>query len=258
MMAHLFDDWSRVAGRLRAAPAIALFLDFDGTLARLRPRPEQVLLHGSVRQVLAVLARCPRFRVWVISGRRRDDVRARMRVPRVRYLGLHGWEGDSGGPLARRELADATRLALPRLRSSVEAAMAGVRPVWVEDKEYAFTVHYRGVAEGDVRRVRSVLGTVVAPFSRRFRIARGRKVWEVLPREIGDKGVAVRRQLAFLSEPAVPVYVGDDRVDEPAFAALRDGVTVRVGGKGPSRARYRLRGVSEVGAFLNKLKEEFA
>jgi len=253
MTAHLFDDWSGIAGRLRSAPVSALFLDFDGTLARLRPRPEQALLHGSVRQVLSVLARCPRFRVWVISGRRRDDVRAKIRVPRVRYLGLHGWEGDGGGALAA-----GTRRDLPRLRSSVSTAMANIPGVWVEDKEYAFTVHCDDLPEPDMLRARSLLDAMVAPFSGRFRIERGKNVWEVLPREIGDKGVAVRRQLAFLPGPALAVYVGDDRVDEPAFAALRDGITVRVGGHGRSRARYRLGGVAEVSAFLYKLRAEFA
>ena len=76
-------------------------------------------------------------------------------------------------------------------------------------------------------------------------------------KELGHKGLAVRRQLAS-TNPAVPIYIGDDRVDEPAFAALRDGITVRVGGHGPSRARYRLAGVAEVSVFLHKLREEFA
>jgi trehalose-phosphatase len=252
-MRHLLSDWNAVAGRLRAAPAIALFLDFDGTLARLRPRPDQALLHGSVRRVLSVLARCPRFRVWVISGRRLDDVRARIGVPGIHYLGLHGWERGNGNALAGE-----TRQALPRLQASVATVMAAVPGVWVEDKEHAFTVHYGGVSEPDVRRARALLDTMVEPDSRLFRIERGHSVWEVLPRELGDKGLAVRRQLALLSDTAVPVYVGDDRVDEPAFAALREGITVRVGGNGRSRARYRLDGVGEVSAFLQKLREEFA
>ncbi len=253
MTSHLFDDWIHVARRLRAAPAIALFLDFDGTLARLRERPEQALLHGPVRQVLSALARCPRFRVWVISGRRLDDVRSRIGVPRIRYLGLHGWEGEGEGALSEK-----TRVALPRIRSSFDTAVANIPGVWVEDKEHAFTVHYGGADESEVRRARTLLDTIVAPWPELFRVQSGHNVWEVLPREIGDKGVAVRRQLRFLSDTALPVYVGDDRVDEPAFAALRNGITVRVGGNTRSRARYRLGGVVEVSAFLQRLREEFA
>jgi len=253
MTSPLFDHWVQIASRLRAAPAIALFLDFDGTLARLRPRPEQALLHGSVRQVLSVLARCPRFRVWVISGRRLADVRSRMRVPRICYLGLHGWEGKGCGVLA----AD-TGLALSKIRSLVSKAVSTVAGVWVEDKEHAFTVHYGGVPEPEAQRARSLIDRIVRPYAENFRIESGHNVWEILPKELGDKGLAVRRQLASMTNPAVPIYIGDDRVDEAAFAALRDGITVRVGGHGRSRARYRLAGVAEVSVFLHKLKEEFA
>ena len=252
MISHLFDDWPAVVRRLRAYRAIALFLDFDGTLARLRPRPDQVLLHGSVRRVLSVLARRPRFRICVISGRRLDDVRSRIGVPRIHYLGLNGWEGHG------ERLTEETARAIPRLRSEISAAMAEVPGIWVEDKRYAFSVHSRGVPQPDVSHARSLLDAVVASSSQRFRVKTGNKVWEVLPRELGDKGVAVRRQLALMPNPAAAVYVGDDPVDEPAFAALPDGITVRVGRNTLTRARYRLRSVAEVSTFLHKLKEEFA
>lgn len=252
MISHLFDDWPTVVRRLRASRVIALFLDFDGTLARLRPRPEQVLLHGSVRRVLSVLARCPRFRICVISGRRLDDVRSRIGVSRIQYLGLHGWEGAGEG------LTEETARAIPQLRSEICAAMAEVPGIWVEDKRYAFSVHWRSVAQHDVRRARLLLDVVVSSSSRCFRVKTGNKVWEVLPWEIGDKGISVRRQLALMPGPAAPVYLGDDPVDEPAFAALPDGITVRVGRNTLTRARYRLRSVVEVSTFLHKLKEEFA
>src|SRR5437868_13110976 len=90
---HLFSCWDVVAQRLRQAPAIALFLDFDGTLSPLCPRPEDVRLSGAMRNIVATLARKPRVRVWVISGRRRADVHDRSRIPGMQYLGLHGWEG---------------------------------------------------------------------------------------------------------------------------------------------------------------------
>src|SRR4051812_31571056 len=90
---HLFSCWNEVAQRIRTASAIALFLDFDGTLSPLRPRPEDVYLSGVTRSVVATLARKSKVRVWVISGRRRGDVRDRSRIGGVHYLGLHGWEG---------------------------------------------------------------------------------------------------------------------------------------------------------------------
>jgi trehalose-phosphatase len=250
-MPHLFNHWNHVSRRLRSAPKIALFLDFDGTLARLRPRPEQVWLDGSVRQALAALARSPRFRVWVISGRRQADVRNRIRIPGICYLGLHGWEG-RGGALAEEMLRH-----LRCLLSRLEVALADVPGLWIEDKEYAFAVHYGGVAQPDTPRARAILEGVAEPYSTQFRIECGKNVWEVLPRELEDKGAAVKRELALLLGRSIAVYLGDDQVDEPAFAALRAGITVRVGPVCASEARYRLSGVAEVGTFLQRLRMEF-
>jgi len=251
-MPHLFNHWNHVSRRLRSAPKIALFLDFDGTLARLRPRPEQVWLDGSVRQALAALARSPRFRVWVISGRRQADVRNRIRIPGIRYLGLHGWEG-RGGALAQDTVRD-----LSCLLSRLEVALADVAGLWIENKEYAFAVHYGGVAEPDAMRARAILDSVTEPCSKHFRIECGKNVWEILPRELGDKGAAVKQQLSLLRGRSIAVYLGDDQVDEPAFAALRGGITVRVGPVCGTEARYRLSGVAEVATFLRRLGMEFA
>jgi trehalose-phosphatase len=91
-----------------------------------------------------------------------------------------------------------------------------------------------------------------------FRMECGKNVWEVLPRELQDKGAAVRQQLALVRGRSIPVYLGDDQVDEPAFAALRAGVTVRVGSPCQSQALYRLSGVEEVLMFLRRLRAEFA
>jgi trehalose-phosphatase len=130
--------------------------------------------------------------------------------------------------------------------------------LWIEDKEYAFAVHYAGVAESDRVGARSIVDCVAEPCSKHFRIECGKNVWEVLPRELEDKGAAVKQELALLGGRSVAVYLGDDQVDEPAFTALQGGVTVRVGPPCRTEARYRLSGVAEVGRFLERLRAEFA
>jgi trehalose-6-phosphatase len=53
---------------------------------------------------------------------------------------------------------------------------------------------------------------------------------------------------------ALPIYFGDDYSDEPAFAAARHGLSVLVGNRRRTLARFRLRGPDEVADALTRLE----
>jgi len=240
-----------VAGRVRESGAVALFLDFDGTLANVCARPEDVELDPATRRVLLKLARHGRLRVWVISGRRRADVRARVRVPGVRYLGLHGWESGNHRTISRQ----LTR-ALQRLRRSLREHVAGIDGIRIEDKRLTFAIHYRGAPGSSVTAARAVLSRIVDSFGGDLHVAQGDLVWEVLPHELGSKGAAVRRELHAYGRRALPVYAGNDGTDEPAFAALCHAVTIRVGPERRSHARFRVSNPNGLRRFLERLEAE--
>jgi len=242
-------DWrQRVVRRIRAAPCCALFLDFDGTLAELTTEPREARLSPATKRVLSTLARERRVRLFFISGRRRGDLWKRVRLRGCQYLGLFGAEGGSRGRLRRSA-------AMQRVRAEVEARIAGLPRVWIEDKGPAFVLHYQeapGRVRGQVRRrLQAVLRTTAA--AHHFRSAHG---LEVVPRDVRGKGAVVRQ---LLRRPALtralPIYLGDDLSDESAFRALGRGVTVRVGSGRPTAARYALRNPSDVCAFLEQLAD---
>jgi trehalose 6-phosphate phosphatase len=250
---RLFDRWAEVAGRLRAASHLALFLDFDGTLVGLRRSPGQVWLDDSVRRILRRLARHPRVDVWIVSGRRLADLWKRAAVAGVKYVGLHGWERPG-----RASAAKATKSFLQSVRRLAAERLSGLPGIWVEDKGFSFVVHYRGADARAVQRARAVFRQTLKPLESRLRVLEGKKVWEVLPREVEGKGAAVREVLAGLPGATLALYVGDDTTDELAFAALPRGITVRVGVPRRSRARFRLRNPEEVREFLERLEAEIA
>lgn len=245
---HLFDSWTAVRRRLRRARHVSLFLDFDGTLVGLRPHPDQVRLDTPLRHVLHLLTRCGKVSVSVISGRRRADIEKRINVPGVRYLGLYGWE-TAGDVFQICASAGLVRQARCLLRDG-----PGKLPsIWIEDKGLGLAVHYRGAPSSSVRRARQMVGEILAPLKPELYLLRGKKVWEILPREIAGKGGAVRAQFANASPETLPIYVGDDVSDEAAFAQLHPGLTVRVGPSRRSAARYRLRNPQEVRRFLERI-----
>lgn len=251
---YIFSCWRQVADRLRVAPAVALFLDFDGTLTPFRPRPEQVLLGQGMRRVVARLGQNPRVRLYIISGRKHADVRNRIGVAGIRYLGLHGWERREGRE--RRALGGSSGNLLPCLKAWARRVVGEAPAAWLEDKGAVLTIHYAQASPDSVRHVREEMARFVESHRGAFYTFAGERSFEVIPAEAEDKGTAVRRQWRRALPGTLPVFVGDDAVDEPAFRALADGITIQVGRTAPTHARYRVYSVGEVRVFLERLAQE--
>jgi trehalose 6-phosphate phosphatase len=248
-MRHLLGCWPKVAAWLRKAGKIALFLDFDGTLVPFRPRPEEARLPSPTRRVLQRLVRRPSLRVWVITGRRRADVLSRIRVPGVRCLGLYGWEDGASGALS-----ETAAPLLAQAREALASQLPPVPGVWIEDKGVAFAVHFRGARQDSIRHAAVALDHALVPFANELRVIDEEFCWAVVPRPIEGKGRAARRQWHVFHPGSLPIYIGDGKADEAAFVALARGVTVCVGQRRMTRARFRLRNPAEVRSFLEKLE----
>jgi trehalose 6-phosphate phosphatase len=247
---HLFDCWACVAERVRSAEYLALFLDFDGTLVPFRVRPQAVSLSGSTRRVLRRLVRYPQVRLFVLSGRRRADVQNRVRVAGIVYLGMHGWEATAVAPEALAPWL------LRQAKRQLQHDLAGLRGVWIEQKGAIFAVHCRGATERAARRAGAVVRQVMKHFKPYLRVLWGNHVSEVIPPELEGKGAKVRTLLREMPPTTLPIYLGDDTTDESAFAALRNGITVCVGARQPTKARFALHGPQEVRRFLEKVERE--
>jgi trehalose-phosphatase len=247
------ERWQEIADGLTKAPLVALFLNFDGTLAEFCVRPEDVVVRPEMQAALRALARSERCAVWIVSGRRHADLRDRVGVPGIRYLGLYGWEAHTD-----KEPGDETRKNLACVAAWMKALLTCAPGVWIEEKQHTVAVHHRAAQREEAELAEKVVNFVVGPFAGQFRIENGKTVWEVVPRELGNKSEAVKAEFAQLPRGTVPVYVGDDVPDEAAFAALRKGVTVHVGDDSASHAQYRLAGVDEVQMFLCQLQATLA
>lgn len=246
---NLLTHWEAVLPRLRASERVALFLDFDGTLVPIAPRPDEVRLTPSTRRLLDRLARRSRVLVTVISGRRRRELLQYIAVKNIRYFGLYGWERSNGLRLPRSEQS-----ALRRAAAILREDLAEFPGVWIEDKESTLSLHFAAARPVVATAARERISFLLRPFRRRLRLFENIRDVEVMPCAISDKGSALRRCLASHEfHRALPIYFGDDYSDEPAFAAARDGVPIIVGNRRPTRARYRLRSPDEVADALDRL-----
>jgi trehalose-phosphatase len=249
---NLLASWSSVSRRIAAAPRLALFLDFDGTLVNYAPRPEMVRLLPGTRHMLQRLAHNPRIRLAIISGRRRAEIVQHVGLPRLRYLGSYGWE-DS----ARSTISGLDRAALAQAKRALKVVLNGSKSPWLEDKRFLLAVHFDRATPLARKRMMEMMRAISISSGGRLRIMENIEDSELLPRIFRDKGHAVSAELSRASARAVlPVYFGDNLSDEPAFAALRRGITVRVGrGKRTTRAHYQLRSPAEVADALAKIEE---
>jgi trehalose 6-phosphate phosphatase len=248
---YLFKDWKSVAEKIRSTKSILLFLDFDGTLAPLRRRPQDVMPLGlSLRLLLGRLCRMRLIRLYVISGRTLADLRRLVPVAGVHLLGLHGYEGRLSGRMLRE------RRLLAKVKDVLERNLPTTKRIWIEDKKLGLAIHYREASAAAVRRASPVIHETCERFSPQIQLLEGKKVWELLPTAIKGKGPAVRALILNQRQPVLPVFVGDDTTDEMAFTALPNGLTIRVGGRERTKAQFYLRNPGEVKQFLERLEGE--
>lgn len=226
----------------------ALFLDLDGTLARIEPTPDAVGPDRRRNTLIARLARRLDGRLAVLSGRTIVEIDRILDGAAHCVAGVHGLQ---------RRTADGARVdqpAHPMLDTAdgmLTSFAASHRGLLLERKPGALALHYRGHPPAEeaclelAHRLSSAYGLTVQE---------GQMVVEL--RTPGpDKGDAL---MAFMAEPGfgrmVPVMIGDDLTDEHAFAAAAGlgGYGILVGDPRPTAARYRLQDPDAVLAWLEE------
>jgi trehalose 6-phosphate phosphatase len=243
----LSKDGVAALRRLRGRRLLAAF-DFDGTLAPIALRPEQVVTPPGARAAL------DRLRSYcttaVISGRSRDDVIARLGVSVDYVVGNHGIDGLPG---AEREVAESIAVSrgwLAQLRAGdrLHAIDSGLL---LEDKQVSLSVHYRQAR--DAAQALAQLPQLFAQLQPAPHIITGKMVFNLLPPSAVDKGTAMLRLLEVAGADA-GLYVGDDVTDEDVFVLHQpDLLTVRVGRDETSQARLYLRAPSEIAPLIDVL-----
>lgn len=228
--------------------AWALFLDVDGTLVGFSDDPDMVNVPPSLRTTLVALHEALGGALAVVSGRRLYDLDRLFGPPLIAAAGLHGLQRRrSDGSEDDMQPDPAVVEALHEHVAALAACLPHMR---VEDKGTCIALHYRempaqeqAVVAGASRIARQLSG---------YETQLGNHIVEIKPAGV-DKGRAVQ---AFLDEMPfagrLPVYLGDDLTDEHAFAAVNacDGISIRVGNREPTQARFTLRHPNAVQAWL--------
>lgn len=239
--------------KLRTAPRLLLFLDFDGTLVPFAPSPELAVPDKALLVLLRRLATRPNTEVHLVSGRKRATMdRWFGALP----LGLHAehgfWSRLVGGTWASAVMPDLRwrEPALEILRDFTERTPGAL----IEEKSAGYAWHFRaadpeyGAAQARELAVHLSALLTNAPVE----LLHGDRVVELRPHGI-HKGRVVQMVLSQLDAPTLAMAAGDDRTDEDLFAALPEGsVSVHVGPM-ESSAGLRVADVLSMRALLAQL-----
>ena len=239
-----------------ALPAIALFLDVDGTLLEIAARPQAVSVPDDLRERLRGLCLASGGGVALVSGREISDLDSLFAPLTLPSAGLHGFEHRGHAGVYRRRPAPSA-VALETARAALAELARQHAGLVVEDKRFALALHYRDAPQLEETALAAVRD-IASRVGDDLELQRGKMVVELRPAG-ATKAQAVA---AFLAEvPFVgrlPIFIGDDLTDEPAFELVNrlGGLSVVVGARRPSAARTRLRDVSAVRDWLAQLQAE--
>jgi trehalose 6-phosphate synthase/phosphatase len=229
--------------RARAAPRLALLVDYDGTLVPFAPTPDLAAPDAALLALFRRLAARPGTSVDVVSGRRRDTLDRWLGALPVGLHAEHGiWSRPPGGAWVAADVGPAEWRGPVReiLRDFAERTPGSL----VEDKTAGFAWHYRAADPefGSAQAKELTFHLAAALANSPVEILPGDMVVEVRPHGM-HKGLAVQRVLAREGPGALLLALGDDRTDEDLFSALPEGSLALHVGPAPSAAPLRLRDV---------------
>jgi trehalose 6-phosphate phosphatase len=208
---------------------IALFLDVDGTLLNLAPRPEAVEVPAGLIDLLAAASRRLDGALALLSGRpiaQLDQLFAPLRLP---ASGVHGAEIRQSTGVPSRRLTQ--NLQPPETWGDLLRLLDSFPGTFAENKGVGFTVHHRFSGAAEEALVTALRQFVDQLGDTGLELKKGYRVYEVQPIGV-DKGKALE---LFMAHPPFagrrPVFIADDPMDRPGFAAalVHGGLAFSVG-----------------------------
>jgi trehalose-phosphatase len=147
----------------------------------------------------------------------------------------------------------------------LEKNLSSINGVFIEDKGFSLSVHYRSANKKAIPSIMSEFYTSLLLHEVRndVLVKTGKMTLEIMPPIAWDKGKAVlwllaRRKFALRAKniKVLPIYIGDDITDEDVFISLQGrGITVFVGKPKKTKARFYIKDSFEVAIFLKSMLE---
>ena len=195
-----------------------LILDMDGTLSPIVNHPDDAQVTPKNLDLLKELQQQLEL-VGIITGRAVADVRQKVGIEDLVYVGNHGMEH-----LKDSEIVVSPEIAAyrPNLESVIQQAQPHLMEgMWIEDKQTTLSIHYRNSPNPD--KVSQEFSATITPIveANELELNAGRMIFEIRPAIEINKGVAFRHLIETHQLDAA-LYIGDDTTDVDAFIVARE------------------------------------
>lgn len=260
-MKDLFKNWKTISLKIQKSPHILLLSDFDGTLCPIVKHPDLVKVDKDILAILKKINKLQSVMLGFVSGRPINDIKKHIGLRKAFYIGNHGLEFKKPNDSKIQILSKAQiKKSLKVIRSIVEQLKdetETLKGVWLEDKKYSVSLHYRQATSKDARVAAKIFNQVIseAEKNKNIRVTRGKKVFEIRPSFNQNKGTAVEKLKRMHSKKSpLLIYLGDDVTDEDVFKIMsKKDLSIHIGKGDKSAAQYSLKNVKAVGDFFQKV-----
>jgi len=255
---------------------LALFLDFDGTLAEIQTIPDNTYMTKDMSQLLGDISRLDdEILLVAISGRKIEDLQRRVGLKDIVYSGNHGLElcldGGEVTYCLDDEKLQLLRTGIRKVIRDLNARKLGKECGGnIEDKDTAMTWHFFNVAPNEASSIVKQACTLVE--NRGFPVFDGVGCIEVRHPSI-TKGDAMKEILyqklgANWHETHHAIFIGDSSSDEDGYLALRDDpefehdhvtfIRILTDLKKTTTGKYVFRGCDDVYSLLHALNDFYS
>ena len=257
-MKYLFEEIGEVRKKVQQADKIFLFLDYDGTLVPIKPRPELAVFPPSTKKLIKKLWGCPKIYLAIVTGRTLKEIKKLIDINGIAYVGNHGFEIEYEKKCWIHPVSAQISPTIRKIIYNIKDYTKEIYGVLIEDKGLIVSIHYRLATDKSAREIKKIVYKVISPYHEMFCVGSGKKVYEIRPCVDWHKGKAILKvsRLLGITENSLKIYIGDDLTDEDAFEVLGEkDISVVVGHKESSRAQYFCKNSGEVEEFLETVCE---
>lgn len=230
--------------KIKLSEALLVF-DFDGTLSPIVKHPSEA---GTSRSFLPLLKKLSDegALIAVITGRSLKDVKQRLYFQPDFIAGNHGMEGLEAFSTSATRARKICRSWVKDLSRS----WPSIRGISLEDKRQSLSLHYRGAK--DRARAKAELYDLVSRLQPKPRVIAGKFVINLVPQGSPHKGSALK-EVARMAKRKFIVFAGDDDTDEDVFREKLPLLSIRIGRKRSSRAKFFIPNQKQLKKVLQRL-----